>query len=89
MSETATVTAKNQITVPKGLREGLGMKPGDKLIFIKTPEGRYLVDVVKIPKEPARALEGALEEIEMDAVSLKHSIPKIIAQKTREKMRIK
>ena len=54
MSETVTVTAKNQITIPKGLREKLGVKPGDRLIFLRTPEGKFLVDVVKIPSEPAK-----------------------------------
>jgi AbrB family looped-hinge helix DNA binding protein len=89
MSETVTVTAKNQITLPRGLRQGLGVKRGDKLIFLKTPDGRYLVAVVKIPEEPAKALEGALEEIQIDAVSLKHSIHKIVAGRMLQKMQPK
>jgi len=89
MSETVTVTAKNQITIPKGLREKLGVKPGDRLIFLRTPEGKFLVDVVKIPSEPAKALEGALEDLEVDAVTLKHSIHQVIAKRTGEKMRVK
>jgi len=30
---TATITSKGQITIPKKIREKLGLKPGDKLDF--------------------------------------------------------
>lgn len=89
MSEIVTVTAKNQITIPKGLREELGVKPGDRLVFLRTSEGKFLVDVVKIPSEPAKALEGTLEDLEMDAVTLKHAIHQMIAKRTGEKLRVK
>lgn len=89
MSETATVTAKNQITIPKGLREELGVKPGDRLVFLRTSEGKFLVDVVKIPSEPAKFLEGTLEDLEVDAVTLKHSIHHMVAKRTGEKLRVK
>jgi antitoxin PrlF len=29
----ATLTSKGQLTVPKGVRERLGLSPGDKLLF--------------------------------------------------------
>lgn len=33
MDMPATVTAKGQITLPKGLRDALGLKAGDKVLF--------------------------------------------------------
>jgi len=86
LSETVTVTSKSQITLPKGLRQDLKVMPGDKLVFIKTPEGKYLIDAIKIPKNPTEILEGTLEDLDMDAVSLKHTIYKTVAKRTNEKI---
>ena len=33
MKEQAKITSKGQVTVPKRIRESLGVKPGDSLIF--------------------------------------------------------
>lgn len=33
MDMPATVTSKGQITLPKGLRDALGLKAGDKVLF--------------------------------------------------------
>lgn len=38
---TATVTSKGQITVPKDVREDLGLTPGAKVLFVKVAEGHY------------------------------------------------
>lgn len=40
--EIAKLTSKGQITIPKAVRENLGVVTGDKLIFIKCDSG-YLV----------------------------------------------
>jgi bifunctional DNA-binding transcriptional regulator/antitoxin component of YhaV-PrlF toxin-antitoxin module len=34
-----TITGKGQFTLNKGLMEHLGIRPGDKVSVIKTPEG--------------------------------------------------
>jgi bifunctional DNA-binding transcriptional regulator/antitoxin component of YhaV-PrlF toxin-antitoxin module len=34
-----TLTAKGQFTLNKGLMEHLGVKPGEKVSIVKTPEG--------------------------------------------------
>lgn len=36
----STVTSKGQMTIPKEVRDKLKMKPGDKVIFSVTPDGR-------------------------------------------------
>jgi AbrB family looped-hinge helix DNA binding protein len=38
---TATATSKGQITIPQDVREELGIKPGTKVDFVRTPDGRY------------------------------------------------
>ena len=40
---TATLSSKFQISVPKDVREALGLKPGQKLAFINTGTGMHLV----------------------------------------------
>ena len=33
------VTRKYQVTIPKEVRKGLGIKAGDEIVFVKTKEG--------------------------------------------------
>lgn len=40
---TATVTSKGQITIPKPVREGLGVGSGDRVEFIEREKGVYTV----------------------------------------------
>lgn len=40
---TATLSSKFQISVPKEVRDALGLKPGQKLAFINTGTGMRLV----------------------------------------------
>lgn len=41
--ETATLTSKSQITVPKAVREALGLEPGDRVQFVPSWHGYRLV----------------------------------------------
>ena len=43
--EEATLTSKSQITVPKAVREALGLVPGDKIQFVPAWQGFRLVVV--------------------------------------------
>ncbi|AQL43425.1 hypothetical protein BV210_12305 [Halorientalis sp. IM1011] len=36
------VTEKGQVTIPKSIREELGIRPGDEITFVETEEG-YVV----------------------------------------------
>ena len=38
---TATMTSKGQITVPKDVRDALGLKPGSKVVFVDVGGGQY------------------------------------------------
>jgi antitoxin PrlF len=41
---TATITSKGQITVPKEIREALGVRPGDRLAFHAREDGTVTVE---------------------------------------------
>ncbi len=41
MKASTSITVKGQVTIPKEIREALGLKPGDKVVFEK--EGNTIV----------------------------------------------
>lgn len=57
MSIESTLTVKGQATIPKTIREHLGLKPGDGVKFFVHPDG----SVVLLPKVPVSALRGLLK----------------------------
>ena len=52
----ATLSSKNQATIPKSVREYLNLKPGDRFKFFLQPDGA----VVILPKIPTSALKGTV-----------------------------
>jgi len=52
----SAITVKGQATIPKVIREHLGLKPGDRLKFFFHPDGT----VVLLPKLQVMALRGML-----------------------------
>lgn len=40
---TATITSKGQLTVPKAVREALGIGPGDRVDFVRMADGNFAV----------------------------------------------
>ena len=53
----SAITSKGQATIPKAIREHLGLKPGDRVKFFLHPDG----SVVLLPKVPASALRGIVK----------------------------
>ncbi len=52
----ATLSSKNQVTIPKQVREHLNLKPGDRFKFFLQPDGV----VVILPKIRTASLKGSL-----------------------------
>jgi antitoxin PrlF len=53
----SALTTKGQATIPKPIRDHLGLKAGDKVKFFIQPDGR----VVILPMVPITALKGFLK----------------------------
>jgi len=53
----SAIIVKGQATIPKAIREHLGLKPGDPVKFFVHPDG----SVVLLPKLPASALRGIIK----------------------------
>ncbi len=52
----AILSSKNQVTIPKAVREYLHLKPGDRFKFFFQPDGA----VVILPRIPTAALKGSV-----------------------------
>ncbi len=57
---TATVTAKGQVTIPKPVRDLLGIAPGSKVDFLRAADGGVKLVRAGEPRSPSRfaALRG-------------------------------
>ena len=53
----SAITVKGQATIPKAIRDHLGLRPGDRLKFFVHPDG----SVVLLPKIPASAVRGTVK----------------------------
>jgi antitoxin PrlF len=53
----STITTKGQTTVPKEVRDHLGLKPGDQIEFVIQPDGAVRVDALSVD---IRSLQGSL-----------------------------
>jgi len=55
----ATLTSKGQTTIPKEIRDELGMKPGDRVTFTLMPDATV---VMRVKNKNISALAGALHK---------------------------
>lgn len=56
----ATLSSKNQATIPKSVREHLNLKAGDRFKFFLQPDGA----VVILPKIPVSRLKGSVPKLD-------------------------
>jgi antitoxin PrlF len=61
----SAITVKGQATIPKAIREHLGLQPGDRVKFFVHPDG----SVVLLPKLSASAIRGTLKPRNARAVT--------------------
>lgn len=45
MTGDTTLTSKGQTTIPKAIRDGLELKPGDRMTFTLMPDGTVIMRV--------------------------------------------
>jgi AbrB family looped-hinge helix DNA binding protein len=57
MSAESTLTSKGQTTIPKDIRDSLGLKSGDRITFTLMPDGTVQM---RVKNKSARALAGSL-----------------------------
>ena len=80
---TSTLTSKGQVTIPKQIRERLGLKVGDRLGFQIDAAGALIVK----PEEPARygRLPGLLRHLAGERPVTAEEMSEAIRQRARRK----
>ena len=65
--ELAKVTTKGQVTIPIAIRKTLGIKDGDKLLFVEKPEGVVMLNPTRMAFEKiGKAFEGEAEKLGLE-----------------------
>ena len=59
MPTDATLTSKGQTTIPKEIRDRLGMKPGDRMTFTLMPDATV---VMRVKSRRVTELAGMLQK---------------------------
>ena len=59
MSADSTLTSKGQTTIPKDIRDSLGMKSGDRMTFTMLPDGSVLM---RVKNKSVMSLAGSLRK---------------------------
>ena len=59
MTAAATLTSKGQTTIPKEIRDSLGMKPGDRISFTLMPDGTV---IMRVKRKSVMELAGVLHK---------------------------
>jgi antitoxin PrlF len=59
MTTATTLTSKGQTTIPKEIRDGLGMKAGDKLTFTLLSDGTI---IIRVKNKSLKDLAGTLHK---------------------------
>ncbi len=67
MTTTATLTSKGQTTIPKEIRDSLGVKPGDRITCTLMPDGTV---VLRVKSKNITGLAGALHKKGRKPVSI-------------------
>ncbi len=55
---TATLTSKGQLTLPKSIRDLLGVGPGDRVVFWEADDGRVIIEPQTVD---IRSMRGSLK----------------------------
>lgn len=67
MTTDATLTSKGQTTIPKQIRDSLGMKAGDRMTFTLMPDGTV---ILRLKTRSISALAGMLQKKGRKAVPI-------------------
>ena len=71
----SAITVKGQATIPKAVREHLGLKPGDRVKFFLHRDG----SVILLPKLPAVAMKGIVKSRRRRPVTI-DEMPEAVAE---------
>ncbi len=62
----ATITSKGQVTIPKSIREHLGVGPGDRIVFRETESGEVVVEPATVDVMSLRGMFKASRHVSLE-----------------------
>lgn len=69
MTAAATLTSKGQTTIPKEIRDSLGMKAGDRMTFTLMPDGTV---IMRVKSRSIMEIAGILHKKGRKAIPIRH-----------------
>ncbi|GAB4210402.1 MAG: hypothetical protein Fur006_70840 [Coleofasciculaceae cyanobacterium] len=66
----AIITTEGQTTIPKEIRELLGLQSGDRIDFIVEADGRVYLQPVKVDRVDVETLKGILHKPDRKPISV-------------------
>ncbi|NJL29268.1 MAG: AbrB/MazE/SpoVT family DNA-binding domain-containing protein [Thermoanaerobaculia bacterium] len=82
---TSTLTSKGQVTIPKTVRDRLGLTTGDLLLFRFTPEGSVILE--SAGRGPLGRLPGLLRHLAPEKPVSIEAMSEAVRDRAREKHR--
>jgi antitoxin PrlF len=61
-----TISTKGQVTIPKEIRDRLGLRPGTELEFAEE-DGRIIARKADVVRDPVAAVTGIISRVDVDA----------------------
>lgn len=80
----STLTSKGQITIPKALRDRLGVREGDRVLFQVDEQGRVML--VPEPHDPLGSLVGLLRHRAKDRPATVEEMNEAVRARAAEKL---
>jgi AbrB family looped-hinge helix DNA binding protein len=76
----SAITTKGQATIPKPIRDHLGLKAGDSVKFFIHPDG----SVVLLPMRPISSLRGILKKLRRRPVTIDEMREAVLAGASKD-----
>lgn len=71
VSDNATITSKGQVTIPKRIRDELGLTAGTEVEFIVEEDGTIRVQPKEPPLQRLRTVKEQLADYDVDTTQLR------------------
>jgi antitoxin PrlF len=79
------VTKKYQVTIPKEVRESLGIKAGDEVVFVRQGDSYVLMKLDDLLKEFTEVMNGIEETIEESRKGIARGVERTLRELEGEK----
>lgn len=84
ITEDATITSKGQVTIPKEIRDALGLDAGTEVEFVLEDDGTVRVQPKEPPTERLREIREQLADHDVDLAAMRRESKRAWGGQERE-----